>query len=445
MSCRPFWCAALLTFWLPLTAAAAMVTVDFTATSTEPPLSKTLFGVYQTPFWFKRHPPGGDDARRMVALLREAGVRDLRYELAWGKPDVFAPDMVKLDAHGKLAVELAPLNLFLSQLAAARIAPLLALTYCPTPLQHGPPGWQRWKESPSDLAAWSALCHQAAVGWAFCHPAFEVWNEPDLPGDGGKVFFNSDPAAYGRLYAATAAGTGSAPVGGPAIAYDTAYLTASGILHQPINFVTVHAYANAPSQLAAVRAALGTRHLPIRLTEYASYADAALAGSSVHHAAAAAFFADVKELLTEPRLSKVYWAQWVDNSLGMVDEHLHRRALFNALLAYQTLLPTTRRPVHITGAGVDALAAADSPAAAVAVWNATDGERPLTLTMSHLPGGHGTLRLFRIDANHASYGDDPTAERLTADERLTYAGGVARWSGSLPARSVVLLRADEHP
>ena len=73
---------------------AAIVTVDCAAESTEPSLSKSFVGVYQTPFWFKTHQPDGPDASRMVSLLKEADVHDVRYELAWGKPDVFAPNQV---------------------------------------------------------------------------------------------------------------------------------------------------------------------------------------------------------------------------------------------------------------------------------------------------------------------------------------------------------------
>jgi hypothetical protein len=67
-------------------STVSQVKVDFTSPEIQPSLSKTFVGVYQTPFWFKSHPPDGEDAQRMVKLLNEAGVHDLRYELAWGPP-----------------------------------------------------------------------------------------------------------------------------------------------------------------------------------------------------------------------------------------------------------------------------------------------------------------------------------------------------------------------
>ena len=215
--------------------------------------------------------------------------------------------------------------------------------------------------------------------------------------------------------------------------------TTSYLPDRPADFVSVHAYANAPAQLAAARRAMGDHRRPLWLTEYASYTTDVLPTSSRGHAAAAAFFADVKRLLAEPGLDRVYLAQWVDESMGIVDERLHRRALFNALAAYQTLLPTTRRPARADG--VDAMAAADGSTAAVAVWNPTDAAVDVTVTLDHAPPG-GTARAYVIDGHHASHGDDPTAdERLTAGDPRPVVGGRVTWTGRLAGRSVVVVRA----
>ena len=415
------------------------VSVDFSSAAHEPPLSKSLLGVYQTPFWFKSHAPGGKDCLQMVKLLQQAGIHDLRYELAWGKPDAFNAQAKGLDP-------------FLKQLEAAEISPLLVLGYCPTVLQRQPDSWQRWKDEPRDLDSWRNICRDFADRTAhhFHLPglAFEVWNEPDLLGDGGKVFFDGDAAAYGRIYNAAAlavrsGAANSAVIGGPAIAYDSKYVTASGILKGPIDFVSIHAYANAPSQLRNLRLAFPERHLPIRLTEYASYSTDGLAHSNSHYASAAAFFNDVKELLTEPDLKKVYWAQWVDDSIGMLDESLHRRALYNAFLAYQTLLPANRCSIQLDDGDVmDGMAAVESGAAAVVLWNKTQSEQAVVVKLSGLSGSHGEARLFRIDAKHSSYGDEAATEELKPVERWNCKGASSSWSGALPGQAVLLLRID---
>jgi hypothetical protein len=164
----------------------------------------------------------------------------------------------------------------------------------------------------------------------------------------------------------------------------------------------------------------------------------------MHHAAAAAFFADVEELLAEPQLQKVYWAQWVDDSIGMLSEDLHRRALFNAYEAYQTLIPTTRRSMQWIDAGpLDGMAAADGRAAAIVIWNKSDADRSIAISIS---GQTATvkIRLFRIDAHHASYGDDRGSELLEPTEQWSYSGRSTNWSGSVPGKSVILFRTDAH-
>lgn len=434
--------------FIPPQGATATFTVDCGSRGDGPQLAKNIFGVYQTPFWFRAHSPATHD---LAPLLREAGVHDLRYELAWGKPDVFAPDQVS-GTEGAMRCDFSPIDPFLSQLARANVSPLFVLGYNPRPLQARSGDWQSWKEPPRNLHDWQQACR------AFCAHvdaipglrgvAYEVWNEPDLPGDGAKVFFNGDAAAYGALYQAAATAVRSATkdrakVGGPAVAYDITYLTQSGMLAgPPIDFVSIHAYANFSSQLAHVRAALVGTNLPIYLTEYASYKAFTPTGANAKHAAAAAFFDDVQALLSQPRLSKVYWAQWIDDASGMLTEDLHRRALFNAYCIYQTMLPPNRVSILPTSdQGISAMAATDEQSAGIVLWSNGDADRTSSLTLHNMPTSEGVLRVFRIDAHHASFGDDPQTEKLQATERSHFSHGTAYWQGSIPARSVVYLSA----
>ena len=217
---------------LSLPAAAQTFTADFGRWS-GPPLVKTKFGVYQTPFL----PPA--IWKKMMPLLQEAGVQDFRYEMAWGKPDAQAFDQI-MGTAAKPVIDFAPLDVLAGDLKSIGVHPLFAMTYDPLPLKTGAE-WQRWKDVPSDLDAWGringsyAAHYRAALGLR--GPSYEVWNEPDLPGDGGKVFFNGGPSDYARVYASAQvglrAGDADALVGGPGIAYDTAYVAAA--LAHPID------------------------------------------------------------------------------------------------------------------------------------------------------------------------------------------------------------------
>jgi len=425
---------------LGLPAAAQTFTADFGRWS-GPPLVKTKFGVYQTPFL----PPA--TWKKMMPLLQEAGVQDFRYEMAWGKPGAQAFDQITGTA-AQPVINFAPVDVLADGLKALGIRPLFAMTYDPLPLKTGSQ-WQRWKDAPSDLAAWGringsyAAHYRTALGLR--GPSYEVWNEPDLPGDGGKVFFNGGPADYARVYDAAQAGLRPADpdalVGGPGIAYDTSYVAAA--LAHPMDFVSIHAYANYAAQVRAVRPLLAARpDLPVFLTEYASFKDFGPHAPISRAEGAARFFGDAQGLLTFPDVPKVYWAQWADDALGMLTDDLHRKALFNALKVYQTLLPVDRNPVSPeTSGGVSAMASSDDHAAAVALWNVGAAPASVTVRLNGLPFSGGALTVSRIDDAHASFIDDPATEGLTAEAPRPITSRAAVWAGTIPAHGVVLLRA----
>jgi hypothetical protein len=52
------------------------------------------------------------------------------------------------------------------------------------------------------------------------------------------------------------------------------------------------------------------------------------------------------------------------------------------------------------------------------------------------------IRLFRIDAHHASYGDDRGSELLEPTEQWSYSGRSTNWSGSVPGKSVIHFLSD---
>lgn len=421
-------------------AVAQTFTADFGRWS-GPPLVKTKFGVYQTPFL----PPS--TWRMMMPLLQEAGVQDFRYEMAWGKPDARAFDQITGTA-AKPVINFAPVDALASGLKSIGVHPLFAMTYDPLPLKTGT-AWQRWKDVPSDLNAWGringsyAAHYRTALG--LHAPFYEIWNEPDLPGDGGKVFFNGDPSDYARVYAAAQAGLraedSDALVGGPGIAYDTSYVAAA--LAHPMDFVSVHAYANYAGQVRSVRPLLAPRpDLPIFLTEYASFKDFGLRAPISRAEGAARFFADVRGLLTFPDVPKVYWAQWADDSIGLLTNALHRKALYNAFKVYQTQTPVDHNVISPeTQGGVSAMASSDDHAAAVVLWNVSAQPATVTVHLNHLPFSAGVLAVSRIDNTHASFVDDPTTENLTVESRQTVTSRAAIWAGTIPAHGVVLLLA----
>ena len=430
-------------FLSPANAQTPISHADFSKWA-GPPLVKTKFGVYQTPFLSEA------DLSRAAALLPEAGVQDLRYEMGWGKPDTYAFDQIRGTAANPV-FDFSALDPFVLSLKQFGVSPLFAMTYDPLPLKTGT-GWQRWKDTPSNLVAWQEIQRRYADHYhnvnGLDRPLYEMWNEPDIGGDGGKMFFNGSSADYAGICRMGAAGIHAgdpdALAGGPAIAYDLNYARPLAS-ETDLDFISIHAYDNYAGQIAGLRALVKDRPaVPVLLTEYASFTNFGPSAPVSRHPAAARFFRDVKGLLELQDVPKVYWAQWVDDSLGMVTRDFHRKALFNAYKMYQTLLPVDRNPVTPDSAsGLSALASSDSHTACVALWNETAADRPAAIFLDHLPFPNGKVQLYRIDAAHASYGDTPAAERLHADSAGNISSGRAEWTGTVPAESVVLLQASD--
>lgn len=429
----------------PTNPETARFRVDFSIQS-GPPLLKNKFGVYQTPLFPLT------TLMDSVPLLGEAGVRDLRYEMGWGKPDALAYDQIGGTA-GEPVIDFTRLDPFFNRLVEAEIRPLFAMTYCPVPLQSGT-GWPAWKGMPNDLESWREILRRYASHYrslGFREPRYEIWNEPDMVGDGPKMFFSGGPEEYGDLYRYGAsgirAGDPDALVGGPAAAYDMAYAgPILSDLSESIDYVSIHAYANYADHLGKVRGLIRDRpELPILLTEYASYEDITHdygpTAPASRHPGAMRFFKDVKALLEYTDVTKVYWAQWVDDAMGLLTRDLHRKALFNAFKIYQTLLPVDRNLVSPEEAGgVSLLAASDEATAGVVLWNECAEPREVELRMEGIPFTRGVIRLYRIDAHHASYADDPTKEELAVEEQGPFRESHSSWKGSIPGEGVVYVQ-----
>lgn len=418
---------------------AQSFTVDFSQWGGGPPLVKTKFGVYQTPLISQA------SLMKSLPLLRELNVQELRYELGWGKPDALAHDQIGGTAASP-KIDFSFVDGFSAGLAAQGVRPLFALGYCPDPLKTRT-DWPAWKDLPNDLGAWQAITRAYAAHLAQkSRASYEVWNEPDINDPGGKMFFTGGPTGYHALYHAAGAGIRAgdpdAPVGGAATAYDLRFLTP--ILSEPMDFASIHGYDNYAAQIANARGVLAGRpDLPIYLTEYASFTSFGKDAPVSRHPAAARFFRDVRGLLAATDVAKVYWAQWVDDGLGMITSDGHRKALFNAFQLYGQM-PVDRNPVTPDGAdGVGVLASSDDHRACAVVWNETDVEKPVTLRLAHLPFTRGTLQVSRIDAEHASFVDSPASESLAVIQMSPVSGTTAVWSGTVPAESVVFLKASD--
>ncbi len=433
------------TFLLSLAAPAQTFTADFSQW-TSGPLLKDKIGVYQTPLKTQQ------TIERSSRFLREAEVQDLRYEIGIGKPGALAYDQVSGTATG-LRYNFSSIDGLVRRWKRTGTHPLLAFTYDPLPLQPDSAA-DAWKDVPDSLPAWSGV-NTAYSSHLLRHEHipgiyYEQWNEPDLPdGNGGKVFFHGDSTSYGQVFRygqqGVRAGDPDAPVGGPAAAYDLSYLDT--IWPQHPDFVSIHAYANYKAQLDNLRGHNGdvvfTPTEPMFLTEYNSYTTFGKDQPVSRHPAAASFFADVNGLLSISDAVKVYWAQWVDDSLGMLTDDLHRKALYNAYRIYQSMMPVDRSPVTPAVADhVGAIASADPHNAGMVLYNTGTTDATVTVQLNHLPFRNGVAELYLIDASHASYLDG-APEDLAVSRRWRVAGNSTAQQITVKAESVAFVKLSD--
>lgn len=430
---------------LAVSANAQKFEVDFSQPA-HAPLVKTKFGVYQTPLTTL---PRLLDS---MPLLREINVADLRYEIGWGKPDVLAASQISGTVK-QLHYDFSTIDAIAERLKLAGVKPLFAMGYCPDPLKSRDV-WAGWKDMPSDLGSWQKINRDYASHLRnrkeLSGPFYEVWNEPDMPDPDGKMFFSGTPKDYTQLYARAAGGIREgdpdALIGGPAAAWDLAYL--APILSQPIDFASIHGYDNYPAQLGLMRAALAGRpELPIFLTEYASFTDFPPNGPQSRYSAAMRFFRDVKGLLTYTDVAKVYWAQWLDAGngpgMGLVDWQGHRKAIFNAFKIYGAM-PVDRVAVLPDGSnGVNAMASSDKHRACVVLWNESSTERQVQINLRQLPFTQGVMQLYRIDRENASYVDNPASENLRVLQTTALQTASCEWAGTIPSEGVVFLNLSD--
>jgi len=437
------------------TTSATIVTSDFSI-ATDQPLLKDKIGVYQTPFMGTA---GIAPLVSMRPFLIEAGVHDLRYETAWGKADVFAFTQIRGTATAP-TIDFSQLDPFLAMLHSNDVEPLLAVGYNPLPLQSCKTATTTcWKSPPSNDRGWQSILRQVSAhysaGLGISGVQYEMWNEPDMASGTTKTFFSGSQADYGTTYrygvagvrsgVTNASGVADALVGGPAIAYDTTYLTQSSMLQQPADFFSIHAYANYSRQISALRSTVKTT-APLYMTEYGSYATQGITNPNSTHAGAMQFFADVNLMLNDPDAPKVYWAQWIDDSDGMITNALHRKAIFNAYKIYETMLPVdrVRSTISTTSTGIGSMAGGDAHTAGIVVWNTSHMAQPVVVQLNHLPFAKGTLTQWYIDQNHASL-EDHAPENLTprGDSSARVTASSAIWTGTIQPQSLIYVHTTD--
>jgi hypothetical protein len=157
---------------------------------------------------------------------------------------------------------------------------------------------------------------------------------------------------------------------------------------------------------------------------------------------------DFQLLLERTELTAVSWAWWLDpptrgaGCMGLLTADGKRKAVFNAWKIY-AMLPVDRAQVTIHGP-IEAMASSEAHRAGVMAWNRDPYERRVDIHLKNVPFAKGNVRIYRIDAQHASFVDG-APENLEPVETFT---GVdtPNWSwidGRIPPNATVFIEAED--
>ena len=158
---------------------------------------------------------------------------------------------------------------------------------------------------------------------------------------------------------------------------------------------------------------------------------------AVNHVAANAFFDDASYILRYSDVNRIYLNQFIDGNdgaKGLVTADGVKSPLYNALKLYNEM-PTQRKGLTSSNDNIKGFASSDGHNAYMAIWNVSDADSDVNVSIDNLPFSTGSVELFRIDAtNDGSMGE--ALEDLSDNE--------FEWNGTLPGRGVVIIRIKDN-
>lgn len=392
-------------------------------------------------------------------LINELKPESLRIDLSIGKytGKCFLYGMVT-GTPDNLQYNFADIDKLAGLLNERNVLPYWSYCYIPRPLQK----WGDWRRGPSDLNVWKEM-HSAfashfkqnniRIGYQ------EIYNEPDL-----DVFYVGTWDEYLQMYKhgveGLKEGDPDAVVGGPAMAYPHKTTHINSFLdfvtqeNLALDFFSFHAYNNSHlTKLQKIRACLEKSSrfdtTEIHMNELNVFSPWVKRGGPVDkYVLASQIFETIDLLLDQTDLTLVHWAEfqevrWAKSGIGIVNLRGKRKAAFNAFKIY-AMMPVDRCQVNSNCYGVKGMASTDGHKASVVIWNNSGTSKIPFVNLTNVPFSKGNFRVYRIDADHASYGDNPNNELLLpVEENVDINMARLYWSGEIPPKGVVYLEAED--
>ncbi len=392
-----------------------------------------------------------------IPAIDSLSAESLRVELGMGRSDMIFHDLVT-GSTNTMQYNWGDIDRFAGLLTSRGVLPYFAYGYCPYPLQIT---GEDSRSQPSDLKKWQEILRTISshfkdqgirIGY------HEIWNEPDC----NDVFYTGSWEEYCDLYAYGARGIREgdpeAVVGGPS----TAWVMSPGNRYKdflsyvrennlPLDFFSMHRYGTDSLQkIESVRqelenagkyfetTAIHVNELNIDTApwNYGEICD--------QYEMAPAIFRTIDQLVAQNDVEVISWAQFLESgvdALGVIDEAGHKKAAYNAFAIYARM-PIDRCSLSSSTPLVSGMASADGQRACALVWNDDFNLQEVSLSLENLPFSSGTLTLYRIDEENASFGNN-AGEELLPVETIEFADTEdLSWSGKLPPEAVVYIEVN---
>lgn len=349
------------------------------------------------------------------------------------------------------------------------VLPYYSWAYVPLPLQRDAdfrkldttiPDWESKYRDMLRTAAAHFRDNNIRIGY------HEIYNEPDLT----DVFFQEPFSNYLKLYRAGSVGMKEgdpdAMIGGPALASPEFTTNVMDFLEMvdkenlPLDFFSFHEYwESAPfwGKLANVRRVMEWydrfKTTEIHLNELNVLGGWQGESSPLNHFEIAPRIFDViSEVLKASDVTIANWAQFMestagDDAYGLIHRDGQKKAAYHVFKIYADM-PEERVLADWgddweSAQEIGTLASGNSDKVGVVLWNRTEEDRRLKLTLNQLPFAADSFRVYRIDGAHASFFDG-APEELEAEawEAASGPSGEKVWEIDLPANGVIYITAD---
>lgn len=427
-----------------------VIDVDFSIT-VDPPLVKKIDFMNSGIATMERY-------RRDIHWLQNMGVQSLRIDLFWGNDQIngWKTEMVS-GSLDNLEYDFSEIDELSKMLKERGIAGYWSYCYNPYPLQNG----SGHASQPADLEKWAEIMEVFASHFkqANIQPAYQsIWNEPDLQ---PNVFYNGSLEDYQMLYLegvkGLKKGDPDAIVGGPDLAVNQTWISPFLDFVEnnqlPLDFFAFHSLeGNLDNRIGAVRAAIQDRPYfdttELVLSEYniqpvSTWSDPL--GPTTRYTEAALILETIKSLVEQPDIARAHWAQFMDSgvdTLGMVSLDGKRRAAYHAFELY-AMMPVDRVKVSSSG-DISSIASTDGHTAGVLIWNLSGVNQFLNVNVKNLPFTNANLKVYRIDAEHSSYHENPAHEDMIPEEtNIIIPAAGYQWQGEIPLAGVIYLELSD--